>query len=1004
MRRRATPLIAALLCGGVLATPLPEADQALVDSARLWEAQGRSDLAHNALEKLLRARPADPGSFLRIGLLELRSGRIEDAGAHLKQLRKDYPSAPETQELADAYRLATTDRLHLASVLRLVQLGQDDEAVKALHELFPDGPPHGETGIQYYGILGHRRQDWPQARAGLERLAREHEGEPQYLMALADLLSRHDETRPRALAIYAGLAQRQDLKPLEFMDAWGAAMHRASTGQGSDQMLRQYLARAPDDHKVAARLVARQRLRARLAELGLDTADTRVLLARADGLAAAQHWREAEELYRKILQLDPEESDAEDGLVRTLAGQGRSQEALDRLAAYGRSHPRRAAGIAGQRARMLHARADVETGAGQLDAARADLGAALLLAPDDPWVIYDLARLDAATDPGRGRALFAHGLELAPADPAMPYAYALYLSSIDAPQEALDLVSRIDPAQRTDGMRELYERMRKTLRQAEVEALADAGQWLEAHRAYAGLAAGDPADVELQLAYARFLDHGNDAASTDMVLDEVEARIGPGELDQRLEALRLRRSSGNWARAERDSAVLLAAAPDDPRVLRAAGQVAQGQGRTRQALDFYSRALAAAPADAEQRAALQELLASARRDAEDDARSRLSYVATAVDLQEKPGDAGVSQLRDLEIPLELRWSLDKDRYVWAHLDTVKLDSGTLPAVYNDAARYGKVQAYGPSALAQFPAGAQQSQAGESVAAGYRSDRCRFDLGTTPLGFLVQNVVGSAEIDGSAGPLDLSGGFSRRPVNSSYLSYGGARDPVTGAVWGGVLKNSFYAGAGHYEPRWGSNGSVAYSLLDGRNVRSNGELSARAAGYRILYSDDNTELSVGLSATYWNYQRNLRYYTFGQGGYYSPQSYLSIGIPVDVEGRWGRLAYQLRGSVSHSNSHESDSLFFPNDPALQAQAENEPLPKGYSRPVYKGGSGSGIGYDLHSVLEYKLTRRWFLGNRFEIDRSAFYEPNYYTLYLRYEFRPHDWRIDFPPRPIIPYSQY
>jgi hypothetical protein len=81
-----------------------------------------------------------------------------------------------------------------------------------------------------------------------------------------------------------------------------------------------------------------------------------------------------------------------------------------------------------------------------------------------------------------------------------------------------------------------------------------------------------------------------------------------------------------------------------------------------------------------------------------------------------------------------------------------------------------------------------------------------------------------------------------------------------------------------------------------------------------------------------------------------------------------------------------------------------LPSGYGQPIYASSSGSGIGYDVRSILEYKLTRRWFLGSRFEIDRSAYYSPNYYTLYLRYEFRPHDWAIDFPPRPIIPYSQY
>ncbi len=1005
MRRSFQALIAALLCCGAMAAGLPSAQQALVDSARLWEAQGRADLAHDALEKLLRARPSDPQAYVWIGLLELRSGRIKDAAARLSQLKKDYPQSPITQELADAYRLATTDRLRMASVRRLVEIGQNDDAVAGLKELFPDGPPQGELGMEYYRILGSRRQDWPQARAGMERLVREHPDDPQYQFELAGLLSQHDETRAQSLSLYAALSQRQDLKPLEFMDAWHSAIRRSSSGQTSAASLRDYLARAPDDKEAAARLAARERARQRLTALGLDTGNTDVLLRRADGLAAAQHWPAAEELYRKILLLEPDNGSASDGLARTLVEQGRTQEALDQLARQASAHPKRAHSSNFARARLLRARGDAEAAAGQIEAARVDLAAAIALTPDDPWLRYDLAKLELAqNNSSRGRELFEQGMTVAPQDPQMRYAFALYVSGLDAPQEALKLVDGIPPAQRSEGMRELDARLRQQLERAEVESLADAGRWIDAHQRYSDLAAAYPDDLGLQLAYARFLDHGNDAASTDVVLNQVDALAPRDDLDHRLESLRLRRSTANWPRAERASAALLAQAPNDPRVLRAAGQVAQAQGQNLQALAYYRRAADTAPANDPDRAEIERLLASAQRDRIDDARGRLAYVATSMDLQEKPGDPGISHFRDLEVPVELRWPLNPKSYVWAHLDTARIESGTLPADYNSAALYGKVQAYGPGSLAQFPNGAEQSQTGESLAVGYHSDRYRLDLGTTPLGFLVQDVVGSAEVDGSAGPLDWFAGLSRRPVNSSYLSYGGARDPVTGEIWGGVRKSSLSLGIGHYASRWGANASAGYSLLNGRNTESNQELSARAYAYRILYSSDNTELSLGLSATHWAYDKNLRFYTFGQGGYYSPQSYISLGVPVNLEGRWGRLAYQLRGSVSHSNSSEDDSPFYPHNPELQQLALHSPLPSGYSRPVYDGGSGSGIGYDIRSILEYKLSRRWFVGSRFEIDRSAFYAPNYYTLYLRYEFRPHDWAIDFPPRPIIPYSQY
>ena len=37
-----------------------------------------------------------------------------------------------------------------------------------------------------------------------------------------------------------------------------------------------------------------------------------------------------------------------------------------------------------------------------------------------------------------------------------------------------------------------------------------------------------------------------------------------------------------------------------------------------------------------------------------------------------------------------------------------------------------------------------------------------------------------------------------------------------------------------------------------------------------------------------YSKNLRYYTFGHGGYFSPQRYFSLSLPVEWSGRSGNL--------------------------------------------------------------------------------------------------------------------
>ena len=342
--------------------------------------------------------------------------------------------------------------------------------------------------------------------------------------------------------------------------------------------------------------------------------------------------------------------------------------------------------------------------------------------------------------------------------------------------------------------------------------------------------------------------------------------------------------------------------------------------------------------------------------------------------------------------------------MFVHVDPVHGSAGTLPAVYDQAALFGKVQAFGPGALAQFPNGASQTQNGADIGVGYENDNWRFDLGTTPLGFLVQDVVGGVKYDGKLGDVGFKVDVSRRPVTSSLLSYAGARDPVTGEVWGGVRSNGIDLGLSRYEQDWDAAVTVGFHRLTGRKVPGNNEFSARLSTDHELIHRDDVEVSLGATLTQWNYVRELSHYTFGQGGYYSPQSYTSLGLPLEWTGRIGRWSYRLKGSVSYAWSRSNDSPFYPGDQALQAMATGSPLPSGYSRPVYGGGSSSGIGYAAQGALEYQINRDYFIGGAFDLDRSAYYSPNFFTLYLRRNLFPWTQPVPYPPRSPKPYSQY
>jgi hypothetical protein len=146
---------------------------------------------------------------------------------------------------------------------------------------------------------------------------------------------------------------------------------------------------------------------------------------------------------------------------------------------------------------------------------------------------------------------------------------------------------------------------------------------------------------------------------------------------------------------------------------------------------------------------------------------------------------------------------------------------------------------------------------------------------------------------------------------------------------------------------------------------------------------------------WHYQNNESFYTYGLGGYYSPQRYVSLGLPVEVEGRRGNFSYDVRAVPSHSWTYEQNVAFYPTDGGLQRLAGD---------PIHAGGPGGGLAGSLRADLEYRAGSHWAIGAWLDIDRSAYYAPSRAMIYLRYWFEPQRGPVPFPPRPVTPVSDY
>ncbi|MNM75771.1 Cellulose synthase operon protein C precursor [compost metagenome] len=302
-------------------------------------------------------------------------------------------------------------------------------------------------------------------------------------------------------------------------------------------------------------------------------------------------------------------------------------------------------------------------------------------------------------------------------------------------------------------------------------------------------------------------------------------------------------------------------------------------------------------------------------------------------------------------------------------------------------------------------GGKETADGVTLAAGWQGDGISADIGTSPMGFEVQNLLGGVTFDGKTHGIGWSLTGSRRPMNNSLLSYAGAEDPRTGISWGGVTATGLTLGLsrdrGLDDGVWAS---LGYHWLQGKNVEDNKRWRAMGGYYYRLINRVDAELRIGATAMTWHYDRNLSGYTLGQGGYYSPQRYLSFGVPVSYAWRNPDWSVYLEGSLGYSWARSDDERTFPLSSVNDDIVNHYGGAQGNIDGTREGDNNQGLGYLAQAMVERRLDDHWVLGGGFTLQRSEDYSPNRALLYLRYSFDPWQGNLPLPVNPLKPYAEF
>lgn len=779
-----------------------------------------------------------------------------------------------------------------------------------------------------------------------------------------------------------------------------------------------------------------------------DNTDSYAVLGLGDAAMARKDSASAERYYRQALRMDSGNSNAVRGLANLYRAES-PEKASQFIQSLSTSQRRSIDDIERSLSNeKLAQQAEQFENQGNYAQAAEIQRRRLAMDPGNVWITYRLSRdLYSSGQRSQADTLMRNLASQKPGDPEQVYAYGLYLSGNDQDRAALAHLNTLPQSQWNDNIRELGDRLQGNQVLETANRLRDSGKEREAEE----LLRQQPPSTRIDLILADWAQQRGDTAAAkaayetvlkrepqnaDAILGLTEAHIAAGDKSaaqatlatlpatpqgeplsinmQRRIAL-AQAGLGNTDTAQQTFSRLIPQAKSRPPsmesalVLRDAARFQAANGQPKAALETYKDTMVASgitptrPADNDTFTRLTRnderddwLKRGVRSDAGDLYRQQDVNVTLQHEYWGSSGTGGYSDLKAHTTMLHVDAPLSDGR-MFFRTDMVNMDAGSFSTASNGSFN----PKWGTCASTPCYGHTSQTADGASVAVGWENSTWAMDIGTTPMGFEVVDVVGGISYSSDIGPLGYTVNAHRRPVSSSMLAFAGQVDPNTHKTWGGVRSTG--GGVSVSYDKGEANGiwsSLNADSLTGENVADNWRVRWMTGYYYKLINANNERLTVGLSNMLWHYDKDLSEYTLGQGGYYSPQQYVSFALPINWRKRTENWSWELGGSVSWSHSKSNDGKRYP----IQSLIPVEPGRYGDRSEPEEGSSSSGTGYTARAIIERRVTSNWFVGLGVDIQEAKDYTPSHALMYVRYSAAGWQGDMDIPPQPLMPYAEW
>ena len=334
------------------------------------------------------------------------------------------------------------------------------------------------------------------------------------------------------------------------------------------------------------------------------------------------------------------------------------------------------------------------------------------------------------------------------------------------------------------------------------------------------------------------------------------------------------------------------------------------------------------------------------------------------------GASGKSRFNQFLVPVDYDYFNKEDKYhIYFNGDLMYLSNGYLSGGVNSYLNFGLATSTQDNALG--------SDIGFMPKIGIDYKNIRAELGSTPIGAKISPeptwlLSGHIAYNRWTGSLK----FEQKELDETMLSFVGerARDGSIEVNWGRVLKRGIELGMSYNANIDLSLKLAYYPQIFGLNVEKNSEKKATAMAVYHPKVESIAYVNVGAIVAFDEYEKNSNSFTYGHGGYFSPQQFFLGSLFAKFGDTIGKdFYYQSKIGLGFEGYIMNDSPKFPLDDGIAN-----------SGTILKGHRDGGVVYKTALQVGYKINKKFDLISGVSLERINSYSVQQVSFAFVYTF--------------------